>query len=156
MKLHVVISECIEETKIERDELSERLSQVESKVVGTKTHKQLYNDNVRQCCMELMTFNVGMKQVEPVIKSVLHNLTDLEVAELPKLPTSVSMLPEMKTPAYQQVGKELTESSNLTLHSDGTSKYGQHYGGFQVSTSLGCYYLGLTEILTGSADVALH
>ena len=35
--------------------------------------------------MELMSFNVGMKQVEPVIKSVLHNLTNLEVAELPKL-----------------------------------------------------------------------
>ena len=150
------LKECIEETKIERDELSERLSQVESKVVATKTHKQLYNDNVRQCCMELMSFNVGMKQVEPVIKSVLHNLTNLEVAELPKLPTLVSMLPEMKTLAYQQLGEELTKSSNLTLHSDGTSKFSQHYEGFQVSTSLGSYSLGLTEILTGSADVALQ
>ena len=53
------LKECTEETKIERDELSERLSKVESKVVGTKTHKQLYNDNVRQCCMELMTYNVS-------------------------------------------------------------------------------------------------
>ena len=35
-------------------------------------------------------------------------------------------------------------------------KFGQHYGGFQVSTSLGFYSLGLTEILTGSADVALQ
>ena len=94
--------------------------------------------------------------VEPVIKSVLHNLTDLEVVELPKLPTLVSTLPEMKTLAYQQLGKELTESSNLTLHGDETSKFGQHYGGFQVFTSLGCYSLGLTEVLTGSADVALQ
>ena len=105
--------------------------------------------------MELMSFNVGMKQVEPVIKSVLHNLTNLEVAKLPKLSTLVSMLPEMKTLAYQQLGEELTKNSNLTLHSDGTLKFGQHYGGFQVSTSLGFYSLGLTEILTGSADVAL-
>ena len=37
-----------------------------------------------------MSFNVGMKQVEPVIKSVLHNLTNLEVAELPKLSTFIS------------------------------------------------------------------
>lgn len=101
-------------------------------------------------------FNVGMKQVEPVIKSVLHNLTNLKVAELPKLPTLVSMLPEMKTLAYQQLGEELTKSSNLTLHSDGTSKFGQHYGGFQVSTSLGSYTLGLSEILISSADVALQ
>ena len=150
------LKECIEETKIERDEFSERLSQVESKMVATKTHKQLYNDNVRQCCMELMSFNVGMKQVEPVIKSVLHNLTNLEVTELPKLSTLASMLPEMKTLVYHQLGEELTKSSNLTLHSDGTSKFGQHYGGFQVSTSLGSYSLGLTDILTGSADVALQ
>ena len=140
-------------TKIERDEFSERLSQVESKMMATKTHKQLYNDSVRQCCMELMSFNVGMKQVETVIKSVL---TNLEVAELPKLSTLASMLPEMKTLAYHQLGEELTKSSNLTLHSDGTSKFGQHYGGFQVSTSLGSYSLGLTDILTGSADVALQ
>ena len=140
-------------TKIERDEFSERLSQVESKMMATKTHKQLYNDSVRQCCMELMSFNVGMKQVEPVIKSVL---TNLEVAELPKLSTLASMLPEMKTLAYHQLGEELTKSSNLTLHSDGTSKFGQHYGGFQVSTSLGSYSLRLADILTGSADVALQ
>ena len=60
------LKECMEETRIKRDELFERLSQVESKMVATKTHKQLYNDNVRQCCMELMSFNVGMKQVKPV------------------------------------------------------------------------------------------
>ena len=66
------------------------------------------------------------------------------------------MLPEMKTLAYHQLGEELTKSSNLTLHSDGTSKFGQHYGGFQVSTSLGSYSLRLTDILTGSADVALQ
>jgi len=150
------LKECMDETRIERDQLSERLSQVKSKMVATKTHKQLYNDNVRQCCMKLMSFNVGMKQVEPVIKSVLHNLTNLEVVELPKLSTFVSMLLEMKTLVYQQLGEELTKSRNLTLHSDGTSKFGQHYEDFQVSTSLGSYSLGLTEILTGSAGVALQ
>ena len=148
------LKECIEETKIERDEFSERLSQVESKMVATKTHKQLYNDNVRQCCMELMSFNVGMKQVEPVIKSVLHNLTNLEVAELPKLFTLASMLPEMKTLAYHQLGEELTKSSNLTLHSDGTSKFGQHYGGFQVSTSLGSYSLAPQTLKGILADIS--
>ena len=54
------------------------------------------------------------------------------------------------------MSEELTKSNNLTLHSDGTSKFGQHYEGFQLSTSLGSYSLGLTEILTGSADVVLQ
>ena len=54
------------------------------------------------------------------------------------------------------MSEELTKSNNLTLHSDGTSKFGQHYEDFQLSTSLGSYSLGLTEILTGSADVPLQ
>ena len=106
--------------------------------------------------MELMSFNVSMKQVEPVIRSVLHNLTNLEIDELPKMSTLVSMLPEMKALAYKQLGEELTECSDATLHSDGTSKFGQHYQGFQISALSGSYSLGLSEILTGSADVALQ
>lgn len=73
------LKEYMEETRIERYELSEQLSQIESKMVVTKTHKQLYNYNVGKCCIKLMSFNVGMKQVKPVIKSVLHNLTNLEI-----------------------------------------------------------------------------
>ena len=53
------------------------------------------------------------------------------------------------------MAEQLTSSDYLTLHSDGTSKYGQHYGGFQVSTSDSAYSLGLPEMLTGSADVTL-
>jgi len=41
----------------------------------------------------------------------------------------------------------------LTLHNDGTSKFGQHYGGFQVSLLDSSYSLGLCEMLTGSADL---
>lgn len=37
------LKECMEETRIERDKLFEWLSQVESKMVATKIHKQLYN-----------------------------------------------------------------------------------------------------------------
>jgi len=144
------VKNSLDESEIER---SERLLELESTLVTKKSHKQLYKDNVRQCCMELMSFNVGIRQVEPVIKSVLHNLTSLEVNEIPKLSTLVSMLPEMKALIYKQLGEELTECSNLTLHSDGASKFGQHYQGFQVS---GSYSLGLSKISTGSADEALQ
>ena len=43
----------------------------------------------------------------------------------------------------------------MTLHNDGTSKFGQHYGGFQVSLPDSSYSLGLCEMLTGSADLTL-
>ena len=60
------------------------------------------------------------------------------------------MTSEMKGLACQQLAEQLTRTKDLTLHNDGTSKFGQHYGGFQVS-----YSLGLCEMLTGSADLTL-
>ena len=41
------------------------------------------------------------------------------------------------------------------LNNDGTSKFGQHYGGFQVSLPDNLYSLGLCEMLTGSTDLTL-
>ena len=60
------------------------------------------------------------------------------------------MFAEMKGLACQQLVEELGEQENLTLHSDGTSKYGQHYYSFQVSTQDSAYSLGMAEMLTGS------
>ena len=42
------------------------------------------------------------------------------------------------------------------MHSDGTSKFGQHFGSYQLSTEKSMYSLGLCEMLTGSAEVTLH
>ena len=78
-------------------------------------------------------FNVGMKEVEPVIKSVLHTLTNFEVGKLPELPTLVSMLSETKALSYQQLGEELTilfcivmEFQNLVSIME-TFKYPHHW-----------------------------
>ena len=57
--------------------------------------------------------------------------------------------------AYQQISEVLTEHDNLTLHNDGTSKFGHHYGSFQVSTEGNAYSLGLSDMLTGSAQQTL-
>ena len=46
-------------------------------------------------------------------------------------------------------------SDNVTLRSDGTSKFGQHYYSFQVSTTNNAYTLGLAEMLTGSTTLVM-
>ena len=120
----------------------------------TKAHKQLYLDNVRQCCLELLSLNVGIRQVEPVIRSVLKNIAGFEVDALPQPGTLVRMYAEMKGLAYQQI-EEVSKQENLTLHSDGTTKFGQHYGSFQISAEGTVYTLGLSEMLTGSAEKTL-
>ena len=59
--------------------------------------------------------NVGIQQVDPVIRSVLKNIAGMEVDKLPKPASLVRMLTELK---YQQIADE--------LQADGTSKFGQH------------------------------
>ena len=61
----------------------------------------------------------------------------------------------MKGLACQQLSEELQKGDNLTLHSDGTSKYGQHFYSFQLSTPDTTYSLGLTEMSSGSATHVL-
>ena len=145
----------IDEKEMATEQLHERLNELDMKLLKTKEHKQLYLDNVRQCCLELLSLNVGIRQVEPVIRSVLKNIAGFEVDRLPQPGTLVRMYAEMKGLAYQQVAEELSEQGNLTLHSDGTSKFGQHYGSFQISVEGSAYTLGLSEMLTGSAEKTL-
>lgn len=114
-----------------------------------------FNDSIRQCCIELLSLNVGVRNVEPIIRSVVCNVVGVDVDRLPKYSTLVGMLSEMKVIAYEQLSDELVGQDYTTLHSDGTTKFGQHYGSFQVSTEGSAYSLGLMEMSSGSAKHAL-
>ena len=140
----------------ERDCLLQHVKELESQAFVTKEHQKKYLDNVRQCCMELLALNVGIKNVDPIIRCVLRHIASIEVKELPHSSSLVRMLAEMKGLACQQLAEELSKEQCVTLHSDGTSKYGQHYYSFQISTYDSAYSLGLTEMLTGSTSQVLH
>ena len=114
-----------------------------------------YLNGVRQCFLELLSMNVGVKNVDPIIRTVLSNIAGTTVDQLPKYTTIVEMLPEMKALVYKQIAEELQVSQQLTQHSDGTSKFGQYYGSFQVSTTRSSYSLELSEMLCVSAQCTL-
>ena len=75
----------------EREELAVPFT--EFATLKMKQHKQLYLDSVQQCCMELMSLKVSTWNVEKVIRSVLHNISSMNVDSLPK-PTM--LVTEMK------------------------------------------------------------
>ena len=131
-RIEVLITE-VDIARHERDILSERLDEVKNNTIRTK-QGQKFLDGVRQCCIELLSMNVATKQVEPVIRAVLRNIASIEVGPLPKPSTLSGMLAEMKCLAYQQVSDEISSEECVTLHSDGTSKFGQHYESYQIST----------------------
>ena len=137
----------------ECDCLRQRVEELESQTFATKEHRQTY---VRQCCMELLALNVGIKNVDAVIRCVLKHIASIEVKKLPHSSSLVRMLAEMKGLACQQLAEEVSKEGCVSLHSDGTSKYGQHYYSFQIFTSDSAYSLGLAEMLAGSTSQVLH
>ena len=149
------LTTALETAQVERDCLAEKVSEFESKTLITKVHNRKYLDSVRQCCMELLGFNVGVRQIEPVMRSVLHHIAEMEVEAIPKPSTITGMIGEMKGLTCQQLGEQLSTDSNLTLHSDGTTKFGHHYGSYQISTKDSAYSLGLGDMVTGTANQIL-
>ena len=95
------ISASLDVAKSDRDHLADRLHQLESERLSTKQHQQRYLDNVRLCCIELLSLNVGVKQIGPVIRSVLHNIAAMDIDTLPAPSTLTNMLVEMKGIACQ-------------------------------------------------------
>ena len=139
----------------ERECLLQRLEELQSSTFRTKEHQQKYLDNIRQCCMELLSMNVGVNNVDPIIRCVLNHVAGISVDELPHKGTLVRMFAEMKAISCQQIAEECGSCDNLTLHSDGTSKFGQHYFSFQLTSCNSTYSLGLSEMLTGSTTQVL-
>ena len=50
----------MDEKEMATEQLHERLNELDMKLLKTKEHKQLYLDNVRECCLELLSLNVGI------------------------------------------------------------------------------------------------
>ena len=72
---------------------------------------------------------------------MLLKVAGIKVGDLPKSSTLSNVLTEMKCLAYEQLSDELSAEDNITLHSDGTSKFGQHFESYQLSTENSMYSL---------------
>lgn len=94
------------------------------------------------CIMKLLSYNVGILNVVPIIQSVLH-MAGLEYDRLPKHTTINEMIIESRSLAQTQVAEALLQAPNATLHSDGTSKFGHKYMSYQVSTTEETLSIGL-------------
>ena len=116
-----------------------------------------YTDNVRACCYELLSLNVGVNNVVPIIKTVLQSFTDKVLDRMPSKTLLCNMMIECLTLAQAQLGEELTidDTGSFTIQTDGTTKYGQHYGTYDIATSGESYVLGLRHVFSGAAQDTL-
>ncbi|CAG2192103.1 unnamed protein product [Mytilus edulis] len=111
-----------------------------------------YNDTVREVYSVLLAANVGVKNVEHIVKTVLNKLGGVKIDRLPKKTFAEIMLVEAKALAPIQSVDAMINSDACTLHTDGTKRKGREYGGLQVGTSSGQYSLGILELSQGTAE----
>ena len=65
------------------------------------------------------------------------------------------MLVEARALSHMQLAEVLDESTDNTLHSDGTTKFGHKFSGYQLSTTEDSYSLCLLKPTSGSASTML-
>lgn len=156
----VILQSMVKELKAELVELKDvnaelvaKVEELSSSVVTTMVDNE-YTDAVRICCMELLSRNVSISNVEPVIRSVLK-LANKTAGRLPQHTRLGEMFVEKSALAHAQLAEVLPSASHATLHSDGTTKHGQKYVSYQVSVGEDVFSLGMREILSGSAQTTL-
>ena len=98
----ILLKQSLQHSENNYERLFERLKELESHVFETKEHQKKYLDSVRACCIELLSLNVGIKNVEPIIRSVFKHIASFEIKKLPHLTTFTRMFSEMKGLACQQ------------------------------------------------------
>ena len=101
-----------------------------------------YTDDIRLCVMELLSRNVAILQVEPVVRAVLK-FCKMDCERFPQHTQINEMLIESRSLSQVQLADTLTGGEFNTLHTDGTSKFGHKYTSFQVTTTEGSFSLGM-------------
>ncbi len=123
-----VINVIVEKEKIET-KLSNEVVQLQEEnlmlkdkvdeIVQTCTNEEIvtfqggkYTDDVRSCCYELLSLNVGVRNIKQVITTVLKNISHKSADRLPGKTTLCDMMIECLTVAQAQLGEELTSENS--------------------------------------------
>ena len=91
---------------------------------------------MRGCVYKLLSRNVGVRNIAPVILCVLKNIAHKSVTRLPKHTLTYKMILEALTVVQAQLGEELSQTSEFTtLQTHGTTKFGKHYATYDINST---------------------
>ena len=120
-----------------------------------------YKNKVRACFQDLVLSGVGINQTKNVIISVLKNIANINVEEneLPGSTFARTQYEEARLLAFAQLGTTLVKDFQVdknTLQTDGTSKFGKHFGTFDIRCKSGQnLVLGLRPMVSGDSETVL-
>ena len=103
---------------------------------------------------------VGINNIEQVVNTVLTNFTNMNIECLPKASFTRLIYTKSGRLSQLQVAEELLkdyQNSSRTLHTDGTSKFGKHYGTYDVVTDQGqTLTAGIRELSSSDTKTQLN
>ena len=102
-----------------------------------------------------MLYFFALPKIDPAILTVLC-LVGITVERLPTPSTIHNMVVEAGVISKLHLGEVLPTTIYNTLHTDSTTKFGEKYGSYQVSTTEASYSLALCEMKAGSAADTLE
>ena len=147
---HDYIEQLKNELSCLKSDNAEMAETLESVLKDTEVHTfegGRYTDNVQACIYELLSLNIGVRNVAPIIRCVLRCLIHKSVSRLPSYALTCQMILESLTVPQAQLGDELSQVSGYTtLQTDGTTKYGEHFSTYDIRTEAAATYtLGIRQ-----------
>ncbi|CAC5425353.1 unnamed protein product [Mytilus coruscus] len=111
-----------------------------------------YSCKVREAVYSCLQFNVSRENVSPLIKEIVRIFTGEDITSLPASSSSSTMAREAGILSELHLKETLSNSNNLTLLRDATTKRGRHYYGVKLCTDTQDFTLGTKEISCGTAE----
>ena len=115
--------------------------------------KGQYSNSIRAAYQDLISSaGVSVNKVDKVADIVLTQIAEIQVVRLPKSTFAKDIAIKSRGVAQYQIASELSRNcTNMTLHSDGTTKHDRFYTTFDVINEKGKLLVcGLREV--GAAD----
>lgn len=154
------LKEEVTSLSLDNAELNETVQSIlASEPEITTFEKGRYTDDVRACIYELLSLNVGVRNIGPIVRCVLKNIAHKSVSRLPSYGLTCQMILESLTVVQAQLGDCLSETCGFaTLQTDGTTKFGDHFATYDVRVpeSEVTYSLGLRHVFSGSSHDTLE
>ena len=150
------LEDKVKELKDDISEEQDKFLQLEentSRYISTYSNGK-YTDAVRECCISLLSLGVSTSKVDATIRTVLK-LAEREADRLPSPTLVKNMAFEAGVLSKIQIGELIPMKKFNTLHTDGTTKFGQKFGAYEISTVDGSYSLALCEMKSGCATDSL-
>ena len=97
-------------------ELRDKLSELSTDEQIETFYKGRFTDDVRTCCYELLSLNVGIRNVELVIRSVMKHIVHQPIGRLPNHTVLCRMMLEGLLLSEIQLGEILSEEDMHTVN----------------------------------------